>query len=810
MNCLLADGSEVVFENLNQSEFEQKTKLNNFEGKLYRTIFEELSSEIIQNQIKKHFPKPDIHRRNNGYAVDALLENSVFGHTDVPFNFSKLLTGSEGTLAFTTKIKLQLDDLPPPNNIMVVSHFDSIDKSINAVLVAMKHRLYSCEMLDKVILDCTKNNSIQRKNRFFISGDPKAIMMFELAGHSSEDVEEQAQNLLLDLKQSGFSYADVILKGNEINQAIELRKAGLGLLGNMIGDRKAVACIEDTAVSLEDLPAYIKEFSGLMERFGQEAVYYAHAGAGELHLRPILDLKKSDDVRLFREITQAVANLVQKHKGSMSGEHGDGIVRSEFIPQMVGDANYALFKRIKKTFDPLGILNPGKIVDAWPMDASLRYEKDEKVPEVETILDFSDSLGILRAAEKCNGAGDCRKLPESGGTMCPSYRATRMEKDTTRARANTLREILTHNTQTNRFDSRQLKEVFDLCLSCKGCVGECPSNVDAATLKAEFLYQYQKTNGVPIRSKIFAYNNTFNRLGSRFVPIANFFFSNKLAASVVKSFSGVAQQRSIPLLSRMSLKKWIKKFKGNQGITQNKSVYFFIDEFTNYLDTSVGIDAVELLRGLGYEVQFVKHAESGRAFISKGLLVQAKKFADENISVFKNLITENTPLIGIEPSAILSFRDEYLRLATDKTAAKNISAHTYLMEEFLQKEMQDGNIPRTKFHVDKKRIKIHGHCHQKALSGSEPTFFVLNYPENYTVTIIPSGCCGMAGSFGYEKEHYELSMQIGEQTLFPAIRKADSETLIAAAGTSCRHQIKDGTGKEAMHPVTILRRALIQ
>ncbi|MDP2058727.1 MAG: FAD-linked oxidase C-terminal domain-containing protein, partial [Flavobacteriaceae bacterium] len=544
LDCLLADGSEVSFKNLNPIEFQQKTKLKTLEGKLYQSIFKALSSDAVQNQIKTHFPKPEIHRRNTGYAVDALLENAVFGDSEEPFNFSKLMAGSEGTLAFTTKIKLQLDDLPPANNIMVVSHFDSIEKSMNAVLVAMKHRLYSCEMLDKVILDCTKNNPVQLKNRFFISGDPKAIMMFEVASHAPEDAEIQAENLLSDIKRSGFSYADVTLKGNEINQAIELRKAGLGLLGNMIGDRKAVACIEDTAVSLKDLPAYIKEFSELMERFGQDAVYYAHAGAGELHLRPILDLKKSGDVRLFREITQAVADLVQKYKGSMSGEHGDGIVRAEFIPQMVGKANYELFQRIKNTFDPEGIFNPGKIVNAWPMDESLRFEKDAVTPEIETLLDFSDSQGILRAAEKCNGAGDCRKLPESGGTMCPSYRATRLEKDTTRARANTLREILTHNTKVNRFDSEQLKEVFDLCLSCKGCVGECPSNVDAASLKAEFLYQYQKSNGVPLRSKIFAYNNSLNRLGGKFSSVTNFLFTNKLTAGVIKAMTGVAKKRT--------------------------------------------------------------------------------------------------------------------------------------------------------------------------------------------------------------------------------------------------------------------------
>ena len=329
------------------------------------------------------------------------------------------------------------------------------------------------------------------------------------------------------------------LEGEDIDKAFSLRKAGLGLLGNIIGDNKAVACIEDTAVEVNDLPNYIAEFSAMMEKFGQEAVYYAHAGAGELHLRPILNLKKVTDVKLFREITSDVAKLVKKYGGSMSGEHGDGIVRSEFIPMMIGEKNYELIKKIKYTFDPNNIFNKGKIVDALPMDQSLRYEVDRVEPEIKTIQDFSDSQGIIRAAEKCNGSGDCRKLASAGGTMCPSYRATKNEKDTTRARANALREFLTNSDQPNKFDHKELKEVFDLCLSCKACASECPSNVDIAALKSEFLYQYQKENGISFRTRMFADNVKWNKLGSIAPKLTNAILNTPFA----KTYNGYRSEK---------------------------------------------------------------------------------------------------------------------------------------------------------------------------------------------------------------------------------------------------------------------------
>ncbi|MFP2994860.1 FAD-linked oxidase C-terminal domain-containing protein [Spongiivirga sp. MCCC 1A20706] len=806
IKAILADGSEVVFEQLDNIGFKQKKILNTLEGDIYKKIDLWFGDESIQTEIKNEFPKDSIHRRNTGYAIDELLKANRYGGSEEYFTICKLLCGSEGTLAFSTEITLQLDDLPPEEAFMVAAHFNSIDDCMQSITQVMKHDLYTCEMMDKVILDCTKNNSLQIKNRFFVDGDPKAILLLEVRGNTKLQCEAKVEKLLVTLNKRTKSYANPVLYAHQIDQALALRKAGLGLLGNMVGDKKAVACIEDTAVAIEDLADYIYEFGQIMKRYKQEAVYYAHAGAGEIHLRPILDLKKSSDVTLFRKITSDVADLVKKYQGSMSGEHGDGIVRAELIERMIGEKNYNLLRDIKQLFDPENIFNPGKIIDPFKMDENLRYDTDKRTPDFDTVLDFSDSEGIVRLAEKCNGSGDCRKLPSAGGSMCPSYRATLDEKDTTRARANTLRDFLTNSTKSNSFNHEELKEVFDLCLSCKACASECPSNVDVSSLKAEFQYQYQKTNGRSLRSKLFAYNDKINRIGAFIPTLYNAGLKSSFFGGLIKKTVGIAEKRNLPVISSKNLNKRIQSFK-NKSI-KNKKIYLFIDEFSNFLDTDLGVDTYRLLQDLGYQVNTVKHHESGRALISKGFLKEAKAVANKNVAVFKDLINDDTPLIGIEPSAILTFKDEYLRLADDKAAASLIAKNTFLVEEFLDQEIQKGNITNDQFTDAPRTIKFHGHCHQKALSNQLSSFNILNLPVHYKVTIIPSGCCGMAGSFGYEKEHYEVSIKIGEQTLFPAVRKADKNTIIAANGTSCRHQIKDGTGREALHPVTILRRAL--
>jgi len=805
LKTILADGSETVFKALDKTMFLQKTELQNLEGEIYRLIHQELQSLATQNNIRTHFPKSTIHRRNTGYAVDYLLDTEIFSEKIKPFDFCKLLCGSEGTLAFTTEVKLHLDKLPPPYDVVVTAHFNNIYESLRATQVAMKHDPSKCELMDKIILDCTKENIEQNKNRWFVEGDPEGILMIEFRGDTLEAAENKANLLIADFKGKNMGYAFPIIPPEETKQVWNLRSAGLGLLANIPGDKKAVACIEDTAVALEDLANYIEDFGKIMEGFGQQQIIYAHAEAGEIHLRPILDLKKSEDVEQFYQISKASAELVKQYKGSLSGEHGDGRLRAPFIPMMVGEENYKLFKRIKNTWDPNHIFNPGKIVDSPPMNTSLRYVPDVVTKDLQTVLDFSSTDGILRAAEKCNGSGDCRKLPLSGGTMCPSYQATRNEKETTRARANTLREFLTKSDQQNPFDHQEIKEVMDLCLSCKGCTSECPSNVDMAGLKAEFLHQYYQSNGVPLRARAFTYINDFNRLGSILPSVYNFFLTNSFFSGIVKRLLQVAPQRTLPKIHKISLRKWYRKFYKNKK-TDLGTVYFFCDEFTNWNDTEIGVKALKLLAFLGYEVKMIPHPESGRAAISKGLLPRAKKLANENISIFKNIISAETPLIGIEPSCILSFRDEYPRLVDSHLVedAKKMSKHCLMIDEFLAKEIQKGKITSDFFTKEKKQILLHGHCHQKSLSNVEDSVWLMSLPENYAVEVIPSGCCGMAGSFGYEKEHFEVSQQVGNLVLFPKVNNASTDTIIAAPGTSCRHQIFDGTKREALHPVEVL------
>ena len=805
IHAILSDGSPVIFKDLSPEELQQKLSLDNLEGSIYRSIIEELSAEGAATRIRDNFPKPEIHRRNTGYAIDELLKLQPFNAQGSNFNLCKLITGSEGTLVFMTKLVLQLDPLMPRHAVMVAAHFNSVSDCCDTVYNVMQHDLFTCEMMDKVILDCTKNNKSQLPNRFFIQGDPKAVLMLELRDDDKEVLEYKRLQLIAALDQS-LSYAHPSLYDTQIDQAVELRKAGLGLLGNIIGDKKAVACIEDTAVNIEDLSAYIAEFSDIMKKYNQGAVYYAHAGAGELHLRPILDLKKSEDVTLFRQITTDVAHLVKKYGGSMSGEHGDGRVRAEFIKLMIGDANYNLLKRVKKSFDSKGIFNPGKIIDAAPMDTNLRYEIDRQEPEVNTLLDFSDSLGILRAAEKCNGSGDCRKTHHSSGVMCPSYHATKNEKDTTRARANALREYLTHSEQRNKFDQKELKEVFDLCVSCKACSSECPSNVDVATLKAEFLYQYYKDNKPSVRDRAFAFNAQLNKLGSILPWVTN----SKIMGYVIKKALNIASERRLPKVHNFNFDTYLNKaIQNNRTKNRNdKKVVLYIDEFTRYMDVSIGKDAIDLLVGLGYS-PILYYGDSGRSFISKGFLEQAQKYANLNTKALKQYVERQIPILGIEPSAILSFRDEYLRMVKDVGGAKKLAINSFIMEEFLAAEIKNGQITSDQFTKEQRTIKYHVHCHQKSQSDTKVSFDVLNLPTNYQVTLINSGCCGMAGSFGYEKEHYQVSMQMGEIRLFPSIRKAADQCTIVANGTSCRHQINDGTSVSAIHPISLLKEALV-
>lgn len=808
VKAILSDGSDAVFGVLTLDEFHAKCEGEKLENQIYRKVRSLLSDYNNQEEIRKEFPKKTVERRNTGYAVDLLLDTAPFTAGERDFNFCSLIAGSEGTLAFLTEIRLNVVPLPPKETGLLCVHFNSVNESLRANLIALRYQPSASELIDHYILECTKQNREQMQNRFFVQGDPGAILVVEFARSTREEIETVAAECEAAMRAAGLGYHFPLLFGADTKKIWTLRKAGLGLLSNLPGDEKAVPVIEDTAVDVEDLPDFISEFNDILTKHGLYSVHYAHAGSGELHLRPIINLKTEEGNRLFRVIAEEIATLVKKYRGSLSGEHGDGRLRGEFIKQMVGEKNYQLLREIKNLWDPQHIFNPNKIVDTPPMDTMLRYTPGQKTPTFKTVFRYYNQ-DVLQHAEQCNGSGDCRKTHLSGGTMCPSYMATRNEKDTTRARANILREFLTRSDKANRFDHKEIKEVMDLCLSCKACKSECPSNVDMAKLKAEFLQQYYDSNGVPLRSRLIANFSLSARLGAIAPGMYNFAMTNKVVSKWVKNFAGFAVDRSMPTLGTTTLKAWYNNRTGS--VVDGRKVYLFCDEFTNYNDVELGQKAILLLERLGYEVVIPEHEESGRSWLSKGLLRRAKAIANKNIAKLRPLITDDTPLIGIEPSAILTFRDEYIDLADDNLLddARALAQHVMMIDEFLAREISMARISPEQFTKEKRLVKLHGHCQQKAIASVGSSAQVVSLPENYTVETIPSGCCGMAGSFGYEKEHYEVSMKVGELVLLPTVRAAAANDIIAAPGTSCRHQIKDGTGRVAMHPVEVLYEALV-
>ncbi len=807
VTAFLSDGSEVVFSAMSTDDFHAKCELTTLEGNIYKSVRSLLSNYDNQVEIRKEFPKKSVVRRNTGYAIDLLVEMDPFTAGGDAFNFCSLIAGSEGTLAFITEIKLNVVPAPPKETGLLCVHFNSIDESLHANLIGLKYNPSASELIDHYILECTKENREQSKNRFFVQGDPGAILVIEFVKETRAEILSLTNAVEADMRAAGLGYHFPVLFGADTKKIWALRKAGLGLLSNLPGDEKAVPVIEDTAVDVVDLPNYIRDFNEILKKHGLYSVHYAHAGSGEIHLRPIINLKTKEGNGLFRTIAEEVATLVKKYDGSLSGEHGDGRLRGEFIKQMVGEKNYGLLKQVKLTWDPNNIFNPNKIVDTPSMNSMLRYEPGQVTPNFETIFRFHKQ-DILQHAEQCNGSGDCRKTHLSGGTMCPSYMASRDEKDTTRARANILREFLTHSSKENRYDHKEIYEVMSLCLSCKACKSECPSNVDMAKLKAEFLQHYYDANGVPLRSKLIANFTATAKFGSHFPGLYNFVMNNNITGSLVKLVAGFALKRSMPNLSKQTLYAWYKQ---NYIAPKNviKRIYLFCDEFTNYNDAAIGIKAIKLLSALGYEVIIPKHEESGRTWLSKGLVRKAKVIANKNIALLGPLVSQQMPIIGLEPSAILTFRDEYPDLATDENLllANNLATNSFFIDEFLASEMKFGAISSAAFTKQEKSILLHGHCQQKAVGSPADSVFVLSFPENYKVETIASGCCGMAGSFGYEKEHYEVSMNIGELVLFPKVRD-NSNCTIAAPGTSCRHQIKDGTGTHALHTVEVLYEAL--
>jgi len=806
VKAVLSDGNTAEFGEISKTDFIEKLKLQNVEGDIYRKFNEILSSENNKKTITDNFPNANVKRRNTGYALDFLIDNEIFGNSSNKLNVAKLLAGSEGTLAFLTEITLILDPIPPKHVCLVCVHFGKLQDAFRANLVALKYKPVAVELMDKTILVLTKDNIEQRKNRYFVEGEPEAILIVEFVGENKDEIIKTAQALEKEMRANNFGYSFPNIWDEDTKKVWNLRKAGLGVLSNVQGDARPVSLVEDTAVDVNVLPEYLDEFDQIMKKYGLSCVYHAHIGSGELHLRPLLNLKNSKDVELFRTIAYEVALLVKKYRGSLSGEHGDGRLRGEFIPLLFGEVVYNFFKQVKFAFDPQNIFNPGKIIDTPPMNTSLRYSPDNKNPEIETIYYFSKTKDFFKAVEKCNGSGDCRKSEFAGGTMCPSFQATQNEWNSTRARANTLREFISNSKKFDVFDYQEVYDILDTCLSCKACKSECPSNVDMTKLKAEFLNQFYQTHFIPLRSILVANFPKLNRVLSVAPKFSNFMM-NSAFGKIFSTSIGFAKQRSIPELQK-PLSKQVKKL----NLSQNtKIIYFLNDEFTNFNDSDIGFKAIVLLEKLGYKVVIPKYIESGRTYLSKGLITKAKKIINKNILFLKDIITENTPLIGIEPSTILTFRDESLDLAEAdlKPAAQQLAKNCFMIDEFIAKEIEVGKIKAEQFTNKSLKIKLHGHCYQKALCSTQPTIKMLSLPVNYKVEEIKSGCCGMAGSFGYEKEHYDLSMKVGELVLFPAVRNSDSETEIVAPGTSCRHQIEHGTGKKAKHPIEILYEAVL-
>lgn len=855
---VLSDGTVEVFKDFSVGELEERFGKRFWERKtgsgipLVQRIYSQLVRWALDADtvalVKDNFPDKSLRRRSCGYAID-----EVIGDIN-KINLCKLLCGSEGTLAFITEIKVSLDPLPSENHMVVCAHCNSLEDSLEANLVALRHSPVAVELMDGQILDLSKGNLEQQRNRFFINGNPAALIIAEFEG---EGMEEQAAAFEQDVLQvsacSGqahrgkpLAYCCTRVYGKDISRVWDLRKAGLGVLSGMKGDAKPVGVIEDTAVSPERMPAYISDFKKMLSALGLSCVYYGHISTGELHLRPILNLKDAADRKKFRQVAHDTALLVRKHKGSLSGEHGDGRLRGEFIPLMYGAEVYSLMRTLKHTWDPYGVFNTGKIIDTPPMDEHLRFllagDKESGCASLaascalpdrtyftwnsEFTNNESNPYAMLCNLEQCNGAGACRKSSLMGGTMCPAFKVSGDELWSTRARSNVLRELLTYGGSFKEaVCSKEAGDVLSSCLACKGCRSECPSNVDMTRLRAELLQHRWRFKGTPLYIWMIARMASVERLGHHVRPVYNFLAGWKPSASLIKRLVKFSSQRNIPKLSRWSMRTLVARESGNAS---GRKVYLFADEFTNYQEAELGLTFARLLQRLGYRVEIPRHVESGRAAISKGCLKLARKFALKNVGLLSDVVSEQTPLVGIEPSCILSFRDEYPDLvpAQMREKAKTLAKSCLLYDEFIVREIEEGHISADQFSQAAVEIYLHGHCHQKALVGIAKTEKMLSQLlPDAKIHTIPSGCCGMAGSFGYEKEHYSTSMAIGEMVLFPSVRKAVAKTsaegvsengndkhrnpvIVAAPGTSCRQQILDGTGVKALHPLEVLYKYL--
>ncbi len=793
----LSDGHTARFNELDGAQLESRMRASGLEGEIYRDLF--AIGEANRDEVLKRYPK--IQRRVSGYNLDEFVGGS-------DFNMARFVVGSEGTLVTITEAKLCLVSKPTATGLGVL-HCATLNESMEATVAALDMDPAAVELIGSMVLRQAKSNLAYARITDFIEGDPEAILAVELTGESDAEVSSKMDRLEEMLARRGLGYAFVRLtKPSDQAKVWDVRKAGLGLMMNVPGDAKPLPYVEDTAVAPEVLPEFVRRFDKIVRDHGTEAGYYGHASVGCLHIRPLIDLKNQEGVDRMVSIANEISDLVLEFGGSMSGEHGDGLVRSGFNEKMFGSQLYGAFRDVKKAFDPQGIMNPGKITDSPPMTDNLRIGPAYNTKPFTSVFDFGEDSSFAQAIEMCNGQGACRK---HGGTMCPSYVATRDEEHSTRGRANALRAAMSGALPPGTMTDRRLFEIMDLCLDCKGCKAECPSNVDMTKIKYEFLNQYHESNGHSLREWIFGNIGSLSRLGSMFAPVSNWMAKPGFARAMLETQVGIDKRRPLPVFVSQSFVQWFRARGGSpESAAKHGQAVLFPDTFTNYNHPELGIAAVKVMEALGYQVIVPKTKCCGRPMLSKGMMHQAKANARANVDTAYEYVAQGAKLVGIEPSCILSFSDDYVDLLgghDERTRA--VADNTMLVEGFVRHallkagsslDLAQGALPE--------KILVHGHCHQKALVGMGPALEVLRSIEACNVSEIPSGCCGMAGSFGYETEHYDVSMKIGEETLFPTIRDESGEFVVVAEGTSCRQQIEHGTGKRARHLVEVLADAL--
>ncbi len=803
-DVILADGNQTTFAPLTPDELRQHQDRAGLEGKIYRQVAQLAGdhADVIRAGTPRHW------RRCGGYNLDRFIDDGVsFNYAqDGRFNLAKLVCGAEGTLGVITAVKLNLVPLPQKTALAIV-HFDNLHTALSAVPTMLEVEPSAVELLDNLGLTlCREVPQYARLLKTFVDGTPNCILITEFYGESEAELQAKIDRLKTHMAQqdAGATTIVPVLEDAHQTDVWTVRKVGLGLMMSIKGDHKPIPFIEDAAVPVEHLAEYVLKVEQYCNSIGTEVAYYAHASAGCVHIRPLINTKKAAEVAKLSDIVEFTVDLLHGYGGSLSSEHGDGRARSWMNERFFGPDLYKLYQDVKKTFDPDNILNPGTVVNAPAMGEHLRYGELYDVIPIHPKLDFSYEHGFDRAIEMCNGAGVCRK--KTTGTMCPSFMATREEEHSTRGRANALRAAMSGLLPTEDLTSKRMYDVMDLCISCKACKAECPSSVDMGKIKVEFLAQYYEANGTPLRARLFGNIAKLSRLSSGVMaPLANFGVKNPLARQLMERYLGISSQRTLPAFAWEPFTEWFAK--RVKPAATGKQIVLFNDTFSTYNYPEIAIAATEVFEKLGYEVVLPGHGCCGRPMVSKGLVDEAQAAAADVINKLAPYALAGIPIVGLEPSCLLTLRDEYPYLLPDNPYVQTVADHAFMFEEFIADLADTGQI-EAEFTDVPREILLHGHCHQKALVGTTPSHRILSLPPNYRVTEVDSGCCGMAGSFGYEAEHYEISLQMAERRLLPAVREATAETLIVAAGVSCRQQIKHGADKPALHPAQVLRDAI--